>query len=208
MASVDDIKQARGIIGGLLQRLLALPVDATRILQKRIEAGERDILGPGQGLPSTQAFFSWSIIRADQAGGVVPDVEPNRAQVIAAFSSITAPTPYLRSNVIFWPIGDWAMRDGSWRLLAAFVGRPKEVLSLERGSLTKVIDFTKRMLDAVDAKLVGQVPPEEIAITIPIYKKWWFWAAVGVVVVGGGYALTRKSRSSPDRARINESATA
>ncbi len=28
----------------------------------------------------------------------------------------------------------------------------------------------------------------------PVYKKWWFWAAIGTVTVGGGYFFMRRRR--------------
>ena len=39
--------------------------------------------------------------------------------------------------------------------------------------------------------VVEKKPDEDLRIseTKPIYKQWWFWTAVGVVVVGGGFGL-------------------
>jgi hypothetical protein len=41
-------------------------------------------------------------------------------------------------------------------------------------------------------------PAEQTSIDQPIYKKWWFWTGVGVVVAGGivtAILLTRPSNS-------------
>lgn len=51
------------------------------------------------------------------------------------------------------------------------------------------------------AKPVGPVPVKEreVAAPTPFYKTWWFWTAVGVVVVGGGttaYLLARNADST------------
>jgi len=44
-------------------------------------------------------------------------------------------------------------------------------------------------------------PPPRDEGSTPVYGKWWFWAVVGAVAIGGGvgiYAATRSSKSEPE----------
>jgi hypothetical protein len=56
------------------------------------------------------------------------------------------------------------------------------------GSLaTQVKAFVAQPSVMASAVSRGKQPPE-LAVNEPVYKKWWFWTAVGVVVVGGATA--------------------
>ena len=41
-------------------------------------------------------------------------------------------------------------------------------------------------------------PPDAPAESPPIYKRWWFWTAVGVAVVGGTVAVVLATRGNKD----------
>ncbi len=47
------------------------------------------------------------------------------------------------------------------------------------------------------ATLTETAPPAEETAGKPIYKKWWFWTAVGAVAAGGVAAVLLSGRSSP-----------
>jgi tetratricopeptide (TPR) repeat protein len=45
------------------------------------------------------------------------------------------------------------------------------------------------------AKQKRDEPPAPKQESTPVYKKWWFWTAVGVVAVGGGVGIYAATRS-------------
>ncbi len=49
------------------------------------------------------------------------------------------------------------------------------------------------------ATLAGTDNPSDQAETLPVYQRWWFWGAVGAIVVGTSAALLIRSEGSPPR---------
>jgi PEGA domain len=56
------------------------------------------------------------------------------------------------------------------------------------GSLAKQVKAFVVQPSVVPSPVGQGKQPPELAVNEPVYKKWWFWTAVGVVVVGGATA--------------------
>jgi tetratricopeptide (TPR) repeat protein len=84
----------------------------------------------------------------------------------------------------------------------------KKYLKLEpdagnKDAVTKLIDELEdkrarqngaKLIAAPRARGDGPAPPEQ---PDPIYKRWWFWTAASVVVVGSGIGIYAATRAGP-----------
>jgi hypothetical protein len=72
------------------------------------------------------------------------------------------------------------------------------------GAASRTIDFTLVPREAAPAQVVIVAPerperPAEAPASTPLYGRWWFWTAIGVVVVGGvvTYVALTTDRPTP-----------
>lgn len=73
-------------------------------------------------------------------------------------------------------------KEVSVRLTAGSAPQPGSLDGLA-SSLYAGVDYTGGLRQPIDA------PPPPVAESQPLYKRWWFWTAVGVIVAGGASAL-------------------
>ena len=75
-----------------------------------------------------------------------------------------------------------SQKDFRIKLLAGGVPQAGALVSLAEGVYSGV-DYSGDMQAPVDA------PPPPPAENKPLYKRWWFWTALGVIVAGGASAV-------------------
>jgi len=108
------------------------------------------------------------------------------------------------SALPFYPSGSltaWSEKLGKWRV-AIPVGTKAEIdtaKASEPGEEPTHEELTPRINQPGGAEVVEESKIDDVTGQTPFYKKWWFWAAVGgVVVLGAGayYLVQRKKDTS------------
>ena len=87
------------------------------------------------------------------------------------------------------PVKDVPIREGEIKVWDVESGNRLSGLSLSAEELAtsakKISGFMAKPGSAAVAAAVIEDSPQEPGASGPVYTKWWFWTAVGVVAVGG-----------------------